>query len=104
MPTPFEEYDDLDALAARLKAADAGERSVAVMELGHSGDPAAIALLDSVIAAGSVVIDIISWLPQLVSQRLPDPGNLLITLLQVRRRRVIPIEIFGIPPNVLQER
>ena len=50
MASPFEEYDDLDELAVRLKAADAGERSVAVMELGHSGDPAAIALLGTVIA------------------------------------------------------
>ncbi len=49
MANPFEEYDDLDELAARLKAADAGERRVAVMELGHAGDPAAVALLASVV-------------------------------------------------------
>ena len=50
MSNPFEEYDDLDELADRLKAADAGERRVAVMELGHSGDPAAVALLASVVS------------------------------------------------------
>src|SRR5271156_2467003 len=50
MPNPFEEYDDLDALAVRLPAADGGERRVAVIGPGHAGDPAAIALLDAVIS------------------------------------------------------
>ena len=46
----FESYDDLDDLAERLRAADAGERRVAVIELGNSGDPLAVAHLDSLVA------------------------------------------------------
>ncbi len=45
MADPFEAYSDLDEVAERLNSADAGERRVAVMELGHAGAPAAIRLL-----------------------------------------------------------
>ena len=41
----FEAFSDLDDMAERLAAADAGERRVAVMELGNSGDPDAVPLL-----------------------------------------------------------
>ena len=46
MASPFESYDDLDDVGDQLNAADAGERRVAVIALGHSGDPAAVAHLD----------------------------------------------------------
>ena len=46
MADPFESYDDLDDVEDRLQAADPGERRVAIIALGHSGDPAAIAHLD----------------------------------------------------------
>ena len=46
----FESYDDLDDVEDRLKAADAGERRVAVIELSHSGDPGAVAILDGMVA------------------------------------------------------
>ena len=39
MPGLFETYDDLDDAGERLQAADPGERRVAIIELGHSGDP-----------------------------------------------------------------
>ena len=41
MPDLFEAYDDLDDVAERLRAADAAERRVAVIDLANSGDPAA---------------------------------------------------------------
>src|SRR6266852_5230850 len=40
MADPFESYDDLDDVDDRLHAADPGERRVAIIALGHSGDPA----------------------------------------------------------------
>src|SRR5258708_19312647 len=46
MADPFESYDDLEDVEDRLQAADPGERRVAIIALGHSGDPAAIAHLD----------------------------------------------------------
>src|ERR1700761_4842846 len=50
MPELFEAYNDLEEFAEQLKAADAGERRVAGIELGNSGDPAAVQLLDDVVA------------------------------------------------------
>ena len=50
MADPFESYDDLDDVEDRLQAADPGERRVAIIALGHSGDPAAIAHLDRMTA------------------------------------------------------
>jgi len=46
MADPFESYDDLEDIDDRLHAADAGERRVAIIALGHSGDPAAVGHLD----------------------------------------------------------
>ena len=46
MADPFESYDDLNDVDVRLHAADPGERRVAIIALGHSGDPAAVAHLD----------------------------------------------------------
>ena len=45
MAGPFESYDDLEDADERLQAADPAERRVAIIALGHSGDPAAIAHL-----------------------------------------------------------
>ena len=42
MSSPFESYDDLEGADERLQAADPAERRVAIIALGHSGDPAAI--------------------------------------------------------------
>src|SRR5689334_1122763 len=42
MSSPFESYDDLEDADERLAAADPSERRVAIIALGHSGDPAAI--------------------------------------------------------------
>jgi HEAT repeat protein len=42
MSSPFESYDDLDDADERLSAADPAERRVAIIALGHSGDPAAV--------------------------------------------------------------
>ena len=50
MPELFETYDDLDDVGERLQAADPGERRVAIIELGHSGDPAAVKHLDAMTA------------------------------------------------------
>src|SRR6201991_122891 len=50
MPGVFESYDDLDDVQDQLKAADAGERRVAVIELSHSGDPGAVAILNGMVA------------------------------------------------------
>lgn len=50
MSDPFEAYSDLGAIAERLKASDAGERRVAVMELADSGDAGAVALLAEMLA------------------------------------------------------
>ena len=50
MADPFESYDDLDDVEDRLQAADAGERRVAIIALGHSGDPAAVVHLDRMTA------------------------------------------------------
>src|SRR6478609_6799658 len=49
MPELFEAYDDLDDVGERLKAADPAQRRVAIIELGNSGDPAAVALLDQIV-------------------------------------------------------
>ena len=46
MSRPFESYDDLEDVDERLGAADPGERRVAIIELGHSGDPAAVGHLE----------------------------------------------------------
>src|SRR5437764_1386714 len=50
MPDVFEAYNDLEEFAEQLQAADAAERRVAVIELANSGDPAAVKLLDTVVA------------------------------------------------------
>ena len=42
MASPFESYDDLEDADERLQAADPAERRVAIIALGHSGDPAAV--------------------------------------------------------------
>ena len=42
MSSPFESYDDLEDAGERLSAADPAERRVAIIALGHSGDPAAV--------------------------------------------------------------
>src|ERR1700739_279292 len=42
MSSPFESYDDLEDADERLQAADPAERRVAIIALGHSGDPAAV--------------------------------------------------------------
>src|ERR1700756_2856077 len=50
MSSPFESYDDLEDANERLQAADPAERRVAIMALGHSGDPAAVGHLASIVA------------------------------------------------------
>lgn len=50
MSSPFESYDDLEDADERLQAADPAERRVAIIALGHSGDPAAVALLANMVA------------------------------------------------------
>src|SRR5712675_1347659 len=50
MPELFESYDDLDDVGERLKAADPAQRRVAIIELGNSGDPAAVALLNQTVS------------------------------------------------------
>ncbi|MBY9051425.1 HEAT repeat domain-containing protein, partial [Pseudomonas fluorescens] len=50
MSSPFESYDDLEDADERLQAADPGERRVAVIALGHSGDPAAVPHLANMVA------------------------------------------------------
>ncbi|NEW99141.1 HEAT repeat domain-containing protein, partial [Rhodopseudomonas sp. BR0G17] len=50
MSSPFESYDDLDDADDRLQAADPAERRVAIIALGHSGDPAAIGHLANMVA------------------------------------------------------
>src|SRR6201987_4141414 len=50
MSSPFESYDDLDDADERLQAADPDERRVAIIALGHSGDPAAIAHLAKMVS------------------------------------------------------
>src|SRR5438045_3203310 len=50
MSSPFESYDDLEDADERLQAADPGERRVAIIALGHSGDPAAVAHLANMVA------------------------------------------------------
>src|SRR5215813_7475601 len=50
MSSPFESYDDLDDADERLQAADPAERRVAIIALGHSGDPAAVGHLVKMVA------------------------------------------------------
>src|ERR1700747_3928184 len=50
MSSPFESYDDLEDADERLQAADPAERRVAIIALGHSGDPAAVKHLVGVVA------------------------------------------------------
>ena len=50
MSSPFESYDDLEDADERLQAADPAERRVAIIALGHSGDPAAIAHLAKMVS------------------------------------------------------
>src|SRR4051794_28347594 len=50
MSGPFESYDDLEGADERLEAADPAERRVAIIALGHSGDPAAVPLLARMVA------------------------------------------------------
>ena len=50
MSGPFESYDDLDGADERLEAADPSERRVAIIALGHSGDPEAVPLLARMVA------------------------------------------------------
>src|SRR3954465_1490946 len=49
MSGPFESYDDLEDADERLQAADPGERRVAIIALGHSGDPAAVGHLGAMV-------------------------------------------------------
>ena len=49
MSSPFESYDDLEDADERLQAADPAERRVAIIALGHSGDPAAVGHLASIV-------------------------------------------------------
>ena len=59
MSSPFESYDDLEDADERLQAADPAERRVAIIALGHSGDPAAVAHLAARdIAATALAIDL----------------------------------------------
>src|ERR1700739_363834 len=50
MPGPFESYDDLEDADERLQAADPAERRVAIIALGHSGDPAAVGHLAAMVS------------------------------------------------------
>src|ERR1700738_5387062 len=50
MSSPFESYDDLEDADEPLGAADPGERRVAIIALGHSGDPAAVGHLSGMVA------------------------------------------------------
>ena len=50
MSSPFESYDDLEDADERLQAADPAERRVAIIALGHSGDPAAVPHLANMVA------------------------------------------------------
>ena len=50
MSGPFESYDDLEDADERLQAADPAERRVAIIALGHSGDPAAVGHLANMVA------------------------------------------------------
>src|SRR6516225_9422081 len=50
MSSPFESYDDLEDADERLQAADPAERRVAIIALGHSGDPAAVKHLAGLVA------------------------------------------------------
>ena len=50
MPELFESYDDLDDADERLQAADPAERRVAIISLGHSGDPAAVTHLAAMVS------------------------------------------------------
>src|SRR5579871_6271540 len=50
MSSPFESYDDLEDADERLQAADPAERRVAIIALGHSGDPVAIGHLAGMVA------------------------------------------------------
>ena len=50
MSSPFESYDDLEDADERLQAADPGERRVAVIALGQSGDPAAVGYLGNMVS------------------------------------------------------
>ncbi len=49
MSGPFESYDDLEDADERLQAADPAERRVAIIALGHSGDPAAVGHLANMV-------------------------------------------------------
>src|SRR5260370_7974026 len=50
MSGPFESYDDLEDADERLQAADPAQRRVAIIALGHSGDPAAVGPLANMVA------------------------------------------------------
>src|ERR1700759_3358649 len=50
MSSPFESYDDLDDADERLQAADPAERRIAIIALGHSGDPAAVGHLANMVS------------------------------------------------------
>ena len=50
MADPFESYDDLEDADERLQAADPAERRVAIIALGHSGDPAAVGHLSVMVS------------------------------------------------------
>ena len=50
MSSPFESYDDLEDADERLQAADPAERRVAIIALGHSGDPAAVGHLANMVS------------------------------------------------------
>src|ERR1700744_1372761 len=50
MSSPFESYDDLEDADERLEAADPAERRVAIIALGHSGDPLAAGHLARMVA------------------------------------------------------
>src|ERR1700756_1630726 len=50
MSGPFESYDDLEDADERLQVADPAERRVAIIALGHSGDPAAVGHLANMVS------------------------------------------------------
>src|ERR1700761_1640250 len=50
MSSPFESYDALEDADERLQAADPAERRVAIIALGHSGDPAAVGHLSAMVS------------------------------------------------------
>ena len=74
MPELFESYDDLDDADERLEAADPAERRVAIISLGHSGDPAAVAHLAGMVSDHDAGVrqQVTAW-PNSRTRPLPTP-------------------------------